>query len=108
MPLREFIKEYQSQISLLGIQIIWTQKVTECLDRPKQADKNAEFIKKKGDIDKIMKELTAMCLEDIKTKLERTKIETLVTIHVHQVGVYGKILEEVKAGRIKEASDFEW
>jgi hypothetical protein len=101
MPLREFIKEYQSQISLLGIQIIWTQKVTECLDRPKQADKNAEFIKKKGDIDKIMKELTAMCLEDIKTKLERTKIETLVTIHVHQVGVYGKILEEVKAGRIK-------
>ena len=55
-----------------------------------------------------MKELTAMCLEDIKTKLERTKIETLVTIHVHQVGVYGKILEEVKVGRIKEASDFEW
>jgi dynein heavy chain len=55
-----------------------------------------------------MKDLTAMCLEDFKTKLERTKIETLVTIHVHQVGVYGKILEEVKAGRIKEASDFEW
>ena len=55
-----------------------------------------------------MKELTAMCLEDIKTKLERTKIETLVTIHVHQVGLFQKLMEEVKGGRIKDVSDFEW
>lgn len=88
MGFREFVKEYQSQIALLGIQILWTTKVTEALERPKLADKNAEFAKKKNDIDKIMKELTGMCLEDIPTKLERTKIETLVTIHVHQVGLF--------------------
>lgn len=31
-----------------------------------------------------MSDLSAMCLEDIASKLERTKIETLVTIQVHQ------------------------
>jgi dynein heavy chain len=31
-----------------------------------------------------MSDLSAMCLEDIESKLERTKIEALVTIQVHQ------------------------
>ena len=79
---RDFCKEYQSQFALLGVQPLWTRKITEALEA-KQKDRKAEFIKKKADINKIMAELTAMCLEDIKTKLERTKIETLVTIHVH-------------------------
>lgn len=33
MPLMEFVSKYQSQVALLGIQIIWTQKVTECLEQ---------------------------------------------------------------------------
>jgi len=42
-----------------------------------------------------MSELTMMCLEDM-DKLARTKVETLVTIHVHQRDLFGKILEDVK------------
>jgi hypothetical protein len=38
--------------------------------------------KKKKEVENIMKELTAMCLEDM-NRLKRTKVETLVTIHVH-------------------------
>ena len=49
-----------------------------------------------------------MCLEDIKTKLERTKIETLVTIHVHQVGLTTMIQDGVNARKIEGLNDFEW
>lgn len=33
LPLKEFIEKYQSQIALLGIQIIWADKVSECLEK---------------------------------------------------------------------------
>ena len=81
MPLRDFIDAYQSQVALLGIQMLWTQKVQDCLERS-QKDKAPELEKKKKDIVAIMTELSAMCLEDM-DKLKRMKIETLVTIHVH-------------------------
>lgn len=81
---RHRCKEYQSQFSLLGLQLIWAQKVTEALE-VKAKDRKSEFKKKKEDIKRIMTDLTAMCLEDIKNKYERMKVETLVTIHVNQV-----------------------
>ena len=47
----------------------------------KKADKSADLDKKKKDNDNIMKERTLLCLdESIKSKLIRTKIETMVTI----------------------------
>lgn len=82
MQLRDFIDAYPSQIALLGIQMIWTNKVQDCLER-NQKEKLTELDKKKRDIEGIMKELSAMCLEEM-NRLKRTKIETLVTIHVHQ------------------------
>ncbi len=33
MALPEFVNKYQSQIALLGIQMMFTQKVTDCLER---------------------------------------------------------------------------
>lgn len=45
--------------------------------------------------------LSKMCLRDLATKIERIKIETLVTIQVHQ----NDISKELRA---KEASDFNW
>ena len=33
MPLREFIDGYPSQVALLGIQMLWTNKVQDCLER---------------------------------------------------------------------------
>jgi len=48
-----------------------------------------------------MEVLTAMCLEDLGTTLNRTKIETLVTIQVHQ----RDITMELKS---KDENDFEW
>lgn len=106
MPLREFIDSYPSQIALLGIQMIWTNKVQDCLER-NQKEKLTELDRKKKDIEGIMKELSAMCLEDM-DRLRRTKIETLVTIHVHQRDLFQKILEDAKQHKISNANDFDW
>jgi len=40
--------------------------------------------------------------------LRRTKVETIVTIHVHQRDIYGEIQDAVKAYRVRDANDFEW
>lgn len=81
MPLREFIDSYQSQVALLGIQMLWTSKVQDCLEKSSK-EKVSELQKKQKDINGIMTELSQMCLEDM-NKIKRMKIETIVTIHVH-------------------------
>ena len=43
-----------------------------------------------------------MCLEDL-DKLTRIKVETLVTIHVHQRDLTVKILEDAKQYKIRDA-----
>jgi len=107
MPLREFIAAYPSQVALLGIQMVWTNKVQDCLERPAR-EKLQELDRKKKDVKQIFDELSAMCLEDIESKLTRKSIETMVTIHVHQRDLFQKIHEDCKAHRIKDANDFEW
>lgn len=62
--------------------MIWTNKVQDCLER-NQKEKLTELDRKKKDIEAIMRELSSMCLEEM-NRLKRCKIETLVTIHVHQ------------------------
>jgi dynein heavy chain len=86
--------------------MLWTNKVQDCLERS-QKDKLTELEKKKKDINGIMTELSAMCLEDM-NKLKRVKVETLVTIHVHQRDLFQKILEDAKQHKIKDANDFDW
>lgn len=106
METKEFINKYPSQIALLGIQMIWTNKVQDCLERP-QKERAAELDRKKKDIENIMKELSAMCLEEM-DRLKRTKVETLVTIHVHQRDLFMKIHEDGKTSRLGGANDFDW
>ena len=62
--------------------MIWTNKITEALERTMKNEKNA-MESKRREIQAINDELIKMCLEDIKSKLDRTKVETLVTIQVH-------------------------
>jgi dynein heavy chain len=52
-------------------------------------------------------ELVDFCLEDL-DNLKRCKIETLVTIHVHQVDVFKILAEDARANRIKDENDFDW
>jgi dynein heavy chain len=108
MPLREFIDAYQSQVALLGIQFLWTARLQEALSKGKKVDKVQDLDKKKKDNDSIMKDLTAICLEEGLNKLQRTKVETLVTIQVYQRDKFDEIIMLVKSDKIKDEHDFDW
>lgn len=107
MELAQFV-EYQSQVALLGIQMIWTQKVQEALEKSSKEKNSGDLEKKRKEINLILEKLSGMCLEDMPSRIQRTKIETLVTIHVHQKDLYDEIVQDVKTHKIKDASDFDW
>ena len=98
---------FQSQVALLGIQMIWTQKVQDALLR-NQKERLTELDRRKKEVNGIMERLGVMCLEDLKSKIQRTKIETLVTIQVHQRDLFMKIHDDAKSHKIKDANDFDW
>jgi hypothetical protein len=77
----DFCRKYQSQVALLGIQMIWAIKMTECLEKP-QKEKVQEFNKKTKEVKEINFQLSDMCLDGSMDKIQRTKIETCVTINV--------------------------
>ena len=100
MGLKEFLHAYSSQVSLLGIQLIWTAKMTEALEKTGKNEK-ATMEQKRKDIQVMLETLTQMCLETITSNIERTKIETLVTIHVHQRDLTNDL-------KVKDVNDFDW
>ena len=63
--------------------MLWTQKVQEPLEKG-QKERLTELDRKKREVNALMEELSKMCLSDLGTKINRTKVETLVTIHVYQ------------------------
>jgi dynein heavy chain len=86
--------------------MLWTQKVTDCLERTR--DRGQEFEKKRKEVAAIMAELTTLCKSALPNKLIRTKIETLVTIHVYQKDCFAEIQDLARAHKIKDLNDFEW
>lgn len=84
------IMEYQASVALLGIQIIWTVNTEEAINKPSK-DKTSEMDKKRKIIWNIMDMLSKLCLSDIKSKVQRLKIETLVTVHVHQRDLFQEV-----------------
>eukprot|EP00698_Gefionella_okellyi_P018829 TRINITY_DN568_c0_g1_i2.p1 TRINITY_DN568_c0_g1~~TRINITY_DN568_c0_g1_i2.p1 ORF type:complete len:4478 (+),score=1217.70 TRINITY_DN568_c0_g1_i2:54-13487(+) len=100
-PLQDFIAAFPAQVALLGLQFMWTTEAEDALGRAKTEKSAMPSTNKR--IAGILRELVAMTTKDL-TTVERTKIETLVTIQVHQRDEFDHLHKQ----RIKSASDFEW
>ncbi|XP_034837309.1 dynein axonemal heavy chain 8 [Maniola hyperantus] len=92
---------FPGQASLLGMQILWTS--------------DAEYALKKAKVDRFIMRLTNQKNLDLLNglidqtvtdlmPLDRTRVETMITIHVHQRDIFDDLVRM----RIKSPGDFEW
>ncbi|CAD7937234.1 unnamed protein product [Amoebophrya sp. A120] len=108
LSVKDFSDRYIAQVALLGIQVIWTFDFQEALmkmskerDKTIMATTNKKFCQ-------MMQDLVGICLTDLGSTMNRTKFETLVTVHVHQKDLYQEVWKKVKEHKVKDENDFEW
>lgn len=57
--------------------------MTEAFEKASNKNEKGIYDQKKKEVNAMMDILTGMCLEEHKSIIDRTKVETLVTIMVH-------------------------
>lgn len=104
--LRSFVDSYIAQFALLGIQILWTADMTAALE-VMRTKKNAMKECNSRQIE-ILGIMSSWCLQDLGCAVNRRKIETLVTIHVHARDVTQELTNLAKNKKLSDGNDFEW
>lgn len=104
--LRNFVDNYIAQFALLGIQILWTIDMQSALEQMR-VKKNSmkDCNQKQSDI---LREMSSWCLQDLGSAVNRRKVETLVTIHVHARDVTNELYALSRSKKITDPNDFEW
>ncbi|CAD5118803.1 DgyrCDS7483 [Dimorphilus gyrociliatus] len=97
----EFLNKSIAQIGILGLQITWTRESEYALQNSKYDKKimNRTSIK----FNEILNMLIQKTTEEL-SEYERTKYETLITIHVHQKDIMDDLIKK----NTKTVRDFNW
>ena len=104
--LRKFNDAVCAQYALLGIQLMWTADCETALVGCRR-DRSLVAAANKKTLDVLLL-LASWCLQDLGSKMNRTKVETLITIQVHSRDVINDINTMVRAKKVNDANDFEW
>ena len=103
LSIEQFIhKPYCAQVCLLGVQMQWTQDAHDAISRARAEKQAMPTTQKK--ITELMQELCKMTTDDTLTKRDRTNIETLITIQVHQKDVFDDLVKK----KLRDPGDFMW
>uniref|UniRef100_A0A336MB49 CSON013031 protein n=1 Tax=Culicoides sonorensis TaxID=179676 RepID=A0A336MB49_CULSO len=89
------------QASLIALQIQWTLDCEHAL--LKWRNDNLIMRKTNKTINKLLNQLISLTVNNL-SSLERIKIETLITIHVHQRDIFDQLCRL----KIQSINDFEW
>ena len=97
----DFVIKYQAQVGILGIQMIWTREAESALqncrlDKKIMSETNNKFLE-------MLNTLIGQTVKNL-TKIERTKYETLITVHMHQRDIFDMLVRL----NVKSTQDFEW
>jgi dynein heavy chain len=107
--IKAWIEAQESQIALLGIQILWTRGIHEALTRTTGKQEKPNLDPERESAEYILKHyLRFMCLEASGTKIRRVKVETLVTIQVHQLDLFSDLPGQPGLGKVTNVGDFNW
>jgi dynein heavy chain len=105
-PIRQFTNKSCGQLALLGLQISWTMQCHEALSK---ARGNKQIMVETNRLQlSVLQDLSSWCLEDLGTRMNRIKIETMVTIQVHQRDVFAELTKLFRERKLNDVNDFDW
>jgi dynein heavy chain len=90
------------QIALLGIQFQWTAE-TQAAIAASRTDK-VIMGKNMKKVDQLLRDMILLTLRNDLTKNQRTNLETVITVHMHQK----ETSEDLIKKKVKDPTDFEW
>ena len=103
LNLAEFLFSQPAQVALLGLQLRWTGETQAALQAAARGEKGA-LTRALKRAEATLRELVALALRNDLTKLQRTALETCITVYIHQK----EATEDLVRKRVRDPRDFEW